>query len=160
MTKPLDTLKKGLQTLQKQVEAKAAKIHAKKALTESDEEWLDGLGNLVDEVRVIQVLEDASDYERGFGELNTEDRNIVQNLLKLGGGIRSVAGKKRKQPEKPLAPKKDVKKAAAPKFVKKENATLTQHIEILDWYHANGRNQTKTAKHFNSIYPNLKIKQR
>jgi hypothetical protein len=44
-------------------------------------------------------------------------------------------------------------------FTKKENATLAQHIEILDWYHDNGKNQSKTAKHFDSIYPNLKMKQ-
>ena len=42
---------------------------------------------------------------------------------------------------------------------KKENAMLEQHIEILDWYHANGRNQSKTAKHFATRYPNLCIKQ-
>ncbi len=44
-------------------------------------------------------------------------------------------------------------------FEKKENATLGQRIEILDWYHTNGRNQSKTAKHFDSIYPNLRLKQ-
>jgi len=44
-------------------------------------------------------------------------------------------------------------------FEKKENATLGQRIEILDWYHANGRNQSKTAKHFDSVYPNLRLKQ-
>jgi hypothetical protein len=48
---------------------------------------------------------------------------------------------------------------AAPVFTKKENAMLSQHIEILDWHHANGKNQSKTAKHFDPIYPNLKIKQ-
>jgi hypothetical protein len=47
----------------------------------------------------------------------------------------------------------------APVFTKKENATVEQRIEILDWYHANGRNQSKTAQHFDPIYPNLKIKQ-
>jgi hypothetical protein len=46
-----------------------------------------------------------------------------------------------------------------PQFTKKENATLAQRIEILDWYHANGRTQVKTAKHFDAIYPNLKITQ-
>ena len=49
--------------------------------------------------------------------------------------------------------------AAVPAFTKKENATLDQRIEVLDWYHANGKNQSKTARHFNPIYPNLKIKQ-
>ena len=36
---------------------------------------------------------------------------------------------------------------------------LEQRIEVLDWYHANGRNQSRTAEHFDVIYPNLKIKQ-
>jgi len=36
---------------------------------------------------------------------------------------------------------------------------LAQRIEILDWYHDNGKNQSKTAKNFDSIYPNLKMKQ-
>ena len=36
---------------------------------------------------------------------------------------------------------------------------MEQRIEILDWHHANGENQTKTAKHFNPIYPNLVLKQ-
>lgn len=46
-----------------------------------------------------------------------------------------------------------------PVFTKKENATLAQRIEILDWFHKNGENQTKTARHFDSLYPNLKLKQ-
>ena len=46
-----------------------------------------------------------------------------------------------------------------PVFTRKENATLAQRIEILDWYYAEGRNQSKTAKHFDKIYPNLQIKQ-
>jgi len=51
------------------------------------------------------------------------------------------------------------KEHSAPVFTRKENAMLAQCIEILDWYHKNGKNQLKTAKHFNSIYPNLKMKQ-
>jgi hypothetical protein len=48
---------------------------------------------------------------------------------------------------------------SAPVFTKKENATLTQRIEILDWHHENGRNQSATARHFGPLYPNLQIKQ-
>jgi hypothetical protein len=44
-------------------------------------------------------------------------------------------------------------------FIKKENVMLAQRIKILDWHHANGRNQTKTVKHFHEKYPNLLIKQ-
>jgi hypothetical protein len=46
-----------------------------------------------------------------------------------------------------------------PVFTRKENATLAQRIEILNWFHENGENQSKTARHFDPIYPNLKLKQ-
>ena len=39
-------------------------------------------------------------------------------------------------------------------FTKRENATLAQCIEILNWYHANGKNRPKTAKHFSPIHLN------
>jgi hypothetical protein len=69
----------------------------------------------------------------------------------LTGPDHSVAIPNDKKPGK----KRDV----APVFTKKENATLQQRIEILDWFHSNGENQTKTAKHFDPIYPNLLLKQ-
>jgi len=42
---------------------------------------------------------------------------------------------------------------------KKENATLEKRIEILNWYYANGKVQTKTVAHFNRIYPALRLSQ-
>jgi len=51
------------------------------------------------------------------------------------------------------------KNGSAPIFTEEENATLAQCIEILDWFHTNRENQSKTTQHFNPIYPNLKIKQ-
>jgi len=36
---------------------------------------------------------------------------------------------------------------------------LAQRIEILDWYHTNGENQSKMARHFDAVYPNLRAKQ-
>lgn len=51
------------------------------------------------------------------------------------------------------------KRSKPPVFTKKENATLAQRIEILNWFHDNGENQSKTARHFDSLYSNLKIKQ-
>jgi hypothetical protein len=51
------------------------------------------------------------------------------------------------------APQKKDKKPAAPGFTKKENATLAQWIEILDWHHAQDKpSQRKTAEHFAPIY--------
>ncbi|KIK77898.1 hypothetical protein PAXRUDRAFT_165462 [Paxillus rubicundulus Ve08.2h10] len=46
-----------------------------------------------------------------------------------------------------------------PAFTTKENAMLEQRIKILNWHHANGKNQSKIAKHFNAIYPNLQLEQ-
>jgi len=63
--------------------------------------------------------------------------------------------KERKAPKK----KADQVATTPPTFTKKENATLAQRIEVLDWHHANGKNQMKTANHFSPMYPNLKIKQ-
>lgn len=57
----------------------------------------------------------------------------------------------KKKPSQPTVP--------APVFTKKENATLAQRIEILDWHHKNGQNQSATAKQFDRKYPNLRIKQ-
>ena len=54
---------------------------------------------------------------------------------------------------------KSVKPAAAPVFMRKEVATLVQRIEILNWHNENGKNQSKTVRNFDPIYPNLKIKQ-
>ena len=63
-------------------------------------------------------------------------------------------------PEVPAKPSVNQQSVAKkPEFTKKENATLEQRIEILDWHHANGKNQTKTAVHFDAIYPNLRLKQ-
>ena len=49
--------------------------------------------------------------------------------------------------------KVDQKPAKEPVFTTKQLATLEQRVEILKWHHANGKNQTKTAKHFDKIYP-------
>jgi hypothetical protein len=46
-----------------------------------------------------------------------------------------------------------------PVFMKKDNVTLAQRIEILDWHHKNGKNQSATAWHFGPLYLNLHIKQ-
>jgi hypothetical protein len=59
----------------------------------------------------------------------------------------------------PKESKKQPCQPAATLFTKKENATLAQQIEILDWHHKNGANQTTTAQHFDPIYPNIQIKQ-
>jgi hypothetical protein len=72
------------------------------------------------------------------------------DILKGSGHVKKLKEPKTKSSQ-PAAP--------SPSFMKKENATLAQRIEILDWHHQHGGNQTATAKHFALTYPNLKIKQ-
>ncbi|KIK95657.1 hypothetical protein PAXRUDRAFT_140187, partial [Paxillus rubicundulus Ve08.2h10] len=133
-----------------------AELKAGRPISEVDQEWLDGDGNLIDEGWVVEALDEASYYEQGVERLDSQNKLVVQKLQKLAGGGRkspntaSVGSTKMSSHEKIKPPAKSQKK---------ENATLAQQIEILDWYHANGKNQVKMAIHFNTIYPSLHLKQ-
>ena len=98
--KPLDILKSGLNALKKQVFNRKtgleAQLRSKERISEADEEWLDNEGNVVDEQRVLDALEAASDYERGLGRLSEVDKGIVQKLRELAGDVSKVIGRKRK----------------------------------------------------------------
>ncbi|KIK90453.1 hypothetical protein PAXRUDRAFT_151941 [Paxillus rubicundulus Ve08.2h10] len=124
--KPVDILKKGLQKLRDQTHDRKvrleAELKANRPISEVDEEWLDHTGNLVDEERVVEELDKASDYEAVFEKLNQQEKSIEEPQTKA-------------------------------------NATLAQQIEILNWYHTNGKHQSWTANHFNKIYPFLRLKQ-
>ena len=43
--------------------------------------------------------------------------------------------------------------------ITKENATLAQRIEILNWHHEQKKSQQETATYFNTKYPSLQLKQ-
>jgi predicted RNase H-like nuclease (RuvC/YqgF family) len=81
---PLKILKKGLQILKKSISVKKTKLETqlakKKSISSSDEHWLDTEANLIDENHVIESLENASDYERGFNRLDTNSKDIVKKL--------------------------------------------------------------------------------
>ena len=101
---PLEVLKKGLASLNRQISAKKDHLTTclknKQPISEEDEAWLDkGAGNTVDEDRVLDFLENASDYEHGLQLLSLEDRLIVENLQKLATEPPNVAGSKRALPE-------------------------------------------------------------
>jgi hypothetical protein len=169
---PLDILKKGLKTLHDQVKAKKDQLQAQltkgKSISSQEAEWLDGEANLVDEDRILEALEKASDYKQGLERLDKGQKKLVTKLQQAAKAISKSAGKKRmrtcvwlpfpfgpflaltddcKGPEdKPKgtqSPPENGATAAISK--KKENATLEQRIEVLDWFNANGRNQSKTA---------------
>ncbi|KAJ6586773.1 hypothetical protein B0H10DRAFT_1832019, partial [Mycena sp. CBHHK59/15] len=113
----------------------------------------------------IDKLERASDHERGLSRLDSKEVGLVEKLKGLaegiGGDIVTKASGKRKKPGERKEFNRTGKKATTPAvFTKKENATLAQRIEILDWYHTQMKpSQVKTAQHFAPIYPNLCIKQ-
>ncbi|KAI9440580.1 hypothetical protein H4582DRAFT_1788482, partial [Lactarius indigo] len=137
-----------------------AKLKRSETLSSADEKWLDNEANIIDEQRVLEQLELASDYEREVARLDNKGKAIVEKLREWAGELLvKMVGRKRKQKENKVPKEKPVPAQAAPVFTKKENATLAQRIEILDWYHKHKQGQTKTAEHFALIYPNLQIKQ-
>lgn len=100
--KPIEVLKKGLAKLHNQIRERKAKLEielkASRPISEIDQDWLDGDGNLVNEERVVETLDNASDYEQGFNRLGLEEKSIVQKLQKLAGGQNGdVTSKKRKR---------------------------------------------------------------
>jgi len=84
---PLDILKKGLNTLQRQVKARKEALQATlaegKAISSQDESWLDNEANLVDEQQVVEALENAPNYEEGLQRLDDVQRGIVQKSFPL-----------------------------------------------------------------------------
>ncbi|GAW02276.1 DDE-domain-containing protein [Lentinula edodes] len=143
---PLAALKEGLAKLRKQYEERhnilKSKLAKKEKISNEDEQWLDKEGNLVEEEQLINDLENASDYERGLERLDEKKQSP-----------------KPREPDPTATVKSQAQVLEKPVFTKKENATVAQRIKIINWYHANGKNQSKTARHFEPIYPNLKLNQ-
>ncbi|KAH9468531.1 hypothetical protein Pst134EA_033366 [Puccinia striiformis f. sp. tritici] len=179
-----------------------SKINQGQALTDEEEEWLDGDGNLVDAEQLIvrltslscgSTLKLSSEEARTMRKIcefspSPEQKNnskarpelkhgkkVVSSMSgkqdKLGGnGSNNDGGKETKK--KVVDPKENKKeetksnkrKAAessksTPFHSKVTVATYSQKVEVLDWYHKNGKNQSKTTVHFEKVYPDLKIKQ-
>ena len=185
---PLQVLKGGLsklkETVKKRKESLLSRLREQQKISSEDEDWLDQEANFVDEEALVDMLENASDYERAVSKLDPKQKPLLERLIELGGGIKDVIvmGKssKRKSESCQCLPKTDMgttevgsgpeerkvpsreKKKAEPVFTKKENATIAQRIEILDWYHKHSgpkKSQVKTAAHFDKTYPNLRLKQ-
>jgi len=69
-SKPLEILKKGLNKFTETVKTRKNELSAKLARAEtissSDEQWLDNEANTVNDQKVLDTLQSASDYERGL----------------------------------------------------------------------------------------------
>ncbi|KAI6162690.1 hypothetical protein EDD17DRAFT_1757056 [Pisolithus thermaeus] len=157
---PLDTIKKGLNILKEQTHEQKtrlkADLQAKKKLSEEDEQWLDGEGNLVDEEHIVGLLERTLDYEKSLMQLDSDDKQVIQKLQDLANASSKGPGKKCKHGVLNTSAKKRNKDTCS---TAKENATLAQQIEILDWHHEQKKSQQETAMYFNIKYPSLQLKQ-
>ena len=87
--KPINILKKGLTKLQHQIQDWKTrledKLKAGQPISDSDEDWLDNTGNLVDEEQVVDVLNHASDYKQELKRLNLHNKSVVEKLRNLTG---------------------------------------------------------------------------
>jgi hypothetical protein len=90
---PLEALKQGYEKLKKQVgrrkKALEDRLANKERIPDDDGEWLDNEANLVDEQRVLEDLEAASDYERGVSRLDTKRKAAWARMKELAGGVKA-----------------------------------------------------------------------
>ncbi|KAF8343040.1 uncharacterized protein EI90DRAFT_3191839 [Cantharellus anzutake] len=155
----LSSLEKGLTALKNNAQPLIDELKAKLAsglsVTEDEEAWLDGSANFTDEALLIAELQHAEDFQSSFDSLSASQKATVQpescRQWQFRLAFKGLPGSQRAIPDmEPLAKK-------GPVFTHKETATLWQHIKILDWYHKNGKNQTKPASHFDPICYNRGI---
>ena len=59
---------------------------------------MDNAGKVVHEEAVVDLLENASDYEHSLTQLTSQQNILVKKLKELGGGVNKalLAGNKRK----------------------------------------------------------------
>lgn len=98
---PLNILKSGLVALTQSVDVHKkgllSCLQRQEKISAEDENWLDNEANYVDEVAVIDFLEKASNFRDGFAKLTRQQRDLVEKLEKLGGGVvKQVVENKRK----------------------------------------------------------------
>ena len=89
--KPLEALKKGLakftETIKTQKKELSARLARAETISSLDEHQLDNEANTIDERRVLDTLESASDYERGLAQLDENGKAIVKKLREWAGDV-------------------------------------------------------------------------
>jgi hypothetical protein len=80
----------GLEALEKKFKKRKNELKARltsgKPISEEDERWLDTEANFVDERRILDELDKASDYERGLARLPENDSVILRRLQEVTNG--------------------------------------------------------------------------
>ncbi|KAF8488159.1 hypothetical protein F5888DRAFT_1639369 [Russula emetica] len=128
--KPLDILKDGLAKFSKKIKDRKDDINAKlsrrETISSADEQWLDYEANTVDKQRILDDLEAASDYKRGFAQLDETGKGIVKKLTEWAG-VAKVAGNKQKcleHEKRHKEPKKKSTQTLALVFTKKRERNI------------------------------------
>ena len=97
----LDILRKGLTKLVASVgtrrDALKAILVKSEPISTSDKLWLDNKANTIDEERVVEALESASDYEQGISKLDEAGKAVVHKLRELAGDLAKVTENKWKR---------------------------------------------------------------
>ena len=87
-------LQKGLVKLKDFIKGRKDNLLAclnwKEKISDEDEEWLDNVGNLIDEEAIVDLLENMSDYECGLTQLTSQQKSLVEKLKELGGEVKKA----------------------------------------------------------------------
>ena len=91
---PLQVLKGGLtklkQTVKNWKESLLLWLQEQRKISLEDEDWLYQEANFVDEEALVDMLENASDYECALSRLDPKQKPLFKRLIEVGGGIREV----------------------------------------------------------------------
>ncbi|KAH9465204.1 hypothetical protein MJO29_006948 [Puccinia striiformis f. sp. tritici] len=166
-----------------------AKLKKGQPITSEEEEWMDGDGNLVDaellmekisslatnkktmnlgssDIKAfLQILNRCSEIISAKNKLLESKKNPKKKTEKpaeKSSNTNSNPNNKRKLDNNERTSKSKISNPNNNQMTSKSkisNASYAEKVEVLDWHHQNGKNQSKTAAHFDKIYPNLKIKQ-
>ncbi|KAI7958282.1 hypothetical protein MJO29_006499 [Puccinia striiformis f. sp. tritici] len=99
---------------------------------------------------------------------SNKDSSVKESVIpptnvipKDSGEIQTVIAAKVNSSDKQSSVQKSKRKSAdlAHSSSQISNASYAEKVQVLDWHHKNGKNQTKTSAHFQKIFPLLKIKQ-
>jgi hypothetical protein len=169
----LHQLEESFLKLKKETSSKLKNLRLKQQngqLDEAEEEWMDNEGNLVEEQLFMDRLTNLKPNGDSL-KIQPNDLKIIERIQKFNGP--STPANKKKKKNQPSPQNKSCKRPSekhntsvkskmnvkSKSSQKPGRATLAQKVEILDWHKNNGSNQTKTASHFNKIYPDIALKQ-
>lgn len=90
---PLDVLRRGLENLRKHIRSRKktlqSRLSQKQTISAEDSDWLDNHANLIDEERLLEELENASDYERGLSHLSLAKQVAWKKLKEFAEGVKT-----------------------------------------------------------------------